>query len=120
MLPLLRRDRQARRLPMHGRSPVAAEVVIPSITRGWPRGWSCALTACGGILAADGRKRRLSTAAAAPSLLLTLTSEAQMTTHLQSDQNEANVSRRGLVQALAAGAATASVATPASAQQASA
>jgi secreted PhoX family phosphatase len=46
-----------------------------------------------------------------------------MTTHSQSEQIaqseeiEASVSRRGLVQALAAGAAAASVATPASAQQ---
>jgi haloacetate dehalogenase len=55
----------------------------------------------------------------APSLLPTLTSEAQMNTHLQSEQNETDVSRRGLVQALAAGAA-ASIATPASAQQTSA
>src|SRR6266705_1071410 len=104
-------------------------------------GWSCARTACGGILAADGRKCRLSTAAAdglcrlrarelqsarraraacdarpsAPSLLPTLTSEAQMTTHPQSEQIESSVSRRGLVQALAVGAA-ASITTPASAQ----
>jgi haloacetate dehalogenase len=42
-----------------------------------------------------------------------------MNTHLQSEQNETDVSRRGLVQALAAGAA-ASIATPASAQQTSA
>src|SRR5438876_7683686 len=43
--------------------------------------------------------------------------EADMTTHLQSEQGEDGVSRRGLVAALAAGAAAASVATPASAQQ---
>src|SRR5262245_65464974 len=42
-----------------------------------------------------------------------------MTTHPQSEQNEAGVSRRGLVQALAVGAA-ASIATPSSAQQTSA
>ena len=41
-----------------------------------------------------------------------------MTTHLPSEHNEEGLSRRGLVQALAAGAAAASVATPASAQQA--
>ncbi|HEY3643228.1 MAG TPA: alpha/beta fold hydrolase, partial [Xanthobacteraceae bacterium] len=35
-----------------------------------------------------------------------------MTTHLQSEQMEEGLSRRGLVQALAAGAAAASVATP--------
>ena len=40
-----------------------------------------------------------------------------MTTHLQSEQGEDGVSRRGLVAALAAGAAAASIATPASAQQ---
>src|SRR5438445_7937600 len=40
-----------------------------------------------------------------------------MTTHLPSEQFEAGLSRRGLVQALAAGAAAASVATPSSAQQ---
>jgi haloacetate dehalogenase len=39
-----------------------------------------------------------------------------MTTHLQPEQIETGVSRRGLVQALAAGAAAASVATPSSAQ----
>src|SRR3954452_6811148 len=55
----------------------------------------------------------------APSFLPTLTSEARMTRHLQSEQNETGVSRRGLVQVLAAGAA-ASIATPASAQQTSA
>src|ERR1700686_1742565 len=49
-----------------------------------------------------------------------LTREAEMTTHLQSEQIEEGLSRRGLVQALAAGAAAASVATPASAQQTSA
>src|SRR5262245_17213351 len=43
-----------------------------------------------------------------------------MTTHPQSEQNETNVSRRGLVQALAVGAAAASIATPSSAQQTSA
>src|SRR5437660_4215555 len=43
--------------------------------------------------------------------------EADMTTHLQSEQGEDGVSRRGLVAALAAGAAAASIATPASAQQ---
>ena len=42
-----------------------------------------------------------------------------MTTHSQSEQIETGVSRRGLVQAMAAGAA-ASIATPASAQQTSA
>ena len=42
-----------------------------------------------------------------------------MTTHLQSEQIEEGLSRRGLVQAMAAGAAAASVATPASAQQTS-
>src|SRR3981081_1645304 len=40
-----------------------------------------------------------------------------MTTHLQSEQIEEGLSRRGLVQALAAGAAAASVATPSLAQQ---
>src|SRR6266851_3564012 len=40
-----------------------------------------------------------------------------MTTHHQSEQIEEGLSRRGLVQALAAGAAAASVATPALAQQ---
>src|SRR6266516_1618720 len=40
-----------------------------------------------------------------------------MTTHLQSEQIEEGLSRRGLVQGLAAGAAAASVATPSSAQQ---
>src|ERR1700693_2751190 len=40
-----------------------------------------------------------------------------MTTHSQFEQIEAGVSRRGLVQALAAGAAAASVATPSLAQQ---
>src|SRR5256885_14482218 len=102
-------------------------------------GWSCARTACGGILAADGRKRRLSTAAAdglcrlrarelqsarcaraacdvhpsALAILPTLTSEAQMTPHSQSEQIETGVSRRGLVQAMAAGAAAASNPAPA-------
>src|SRR6266700_4614820 len=42
-----------------------------------------------------------------------------MTTHLQSEQIEEGLSRRGLVQALAAGAAAASIATPSSAQQTS-
>src|SRR3989454_12777368 len=42
-----------------------------------------------------------------------------MTTHLQSEQIEEGLSRRGLVQALAAGAAAASVATPSLAQQTS-
>src|SRR5207249_1576444 len=42
-----------------------------------------------------------------------------MTTHPQSEQNEAGVSRRGLVQGLAVGAAAASIATPTSAQQTS-
>jgi haloacetate dehalogenase len=41
----------------------------------------------------------------------------KMTTHLQSRQTEEGFSRRGLVQALAVGAAPASVATPSSAQQ---
>jgi hypothetical protein len=49
--------------------------------------------------------------------LLQLTSEAEMNTHLQSEPIEKGLSRRGLVQALAAGAAAASVATPALAQQ---
>ena len=40
-----------------------------------------------------------------------------MTPHLQSQQTEEGLSRRGLVQALAAGAAAASVATPSQAQQ---
>jgi hypothetical protein len=40
-----------------------------------------------------------------------------MNTHLQSERKEGGLSRRGLVQALAAGAAVANVATPASAQQ---
>jgi hypothetical protein len=54
--------------------------------------------------------------------LPTYTSEAQMTTHsqseqiAQSEQTEGGVSRRGLVQALAAGAAAASITTPAPAQ----
>src|SRR5215469_6450381 len=43
--------------------------------------------------------------------------EAEMTTHLQSGQIEQGVSRRGLVQALATGAAAASVATPSLAEQ---
>ena len=43
-----------------------------------------------------------------------------MTTHPQSEQNETNLSRRGLVQALAVGAAAAGIATPLSAQQTSA
>src|SRR5690349_16125736 len=45
--------------------------------------------------------------------------EAEMNTHLQSEHKEGGLSRRGLVQALAAGAAAVSVATPASAQQTS-
>jgi hypothetical protein len=49
--------------------------------------------------------------------LLQLTSEAEMNTLLQSEPIEKGLSRRGLVQALAAGAAAASVATPALAQQ---
>src|SRR5262249_53663221 len=40
-----------------------------------------------------------------------------MSTHLQSEQIQEGLSRRGLVQALAAGAAAASVATPSLAQQ---
>src|SRR5437016_2224462 len=40
-----------------------------------------------------------------------------MTTHLQSEQIEEGLNRRGLVKALAAGAAPASVATPSLAQQ---
>src|SRR5450755_5204376 len=40
-----------------------------------------------------------------------------MTEHRQSEQIDEGLSRRGLVQALAAGAAAASVATPASAQE---
>src|SRR5712664_4236181 len=43
--------------------------------------------------------------------------EAEMTTHLKSEQIDKGLSRRGLVQALAAGAAAASVATPSLAQQ---
>jgi haloacetate dehalogenase len=39
-----------------------------------------------------------------------------MTTHLPSEQNREGVSRRGLVQALAAGTAAASIATPALAE----
>src|SRR5262249_46456802 len=46
------------------------------------------------------------------------TSEADRTPHPQSKTIEAGVSRRGLVQALAAGAAVASIATPARAQHA--
>jgi haloacetate dehalogenase len=45
-----------------------------------------------------------------------LTSEAEMTTQLQTEQIEEGLSRRGLVQALAAGAAAASVVTPSLAQ----
>src|SRR5262245_55832229 len=56
---------------------------------------------------------RLSCAVGLP----TLTSEAEMTTHLPSGQIDKGLSRRGLVQALAAGAAAAGVATPSSAQQ---
>jgi len=44
-------------------------------------------------------------------------SEAEMTTHLQSEQIDKGLSRRGLVQALAAGAAAATVATPSLAEQ---
>jgi hypothetical protein len=40
-----------------------------------------------------------------------------MNTHLQSEHKEEGLSRRGVVQALAAGAAVAGVATPAAAQQ---
>src|SRR5258707_8397696 len=54
-----------------------------------------------------------------PSLCRNLTSEAEMTTHLQSEHIEQGLSRRGLVQALAAGVAAASVATPSLAQQTS-
>src|SRR5438034_1026296 len=43
--------------------------------------------------------------------------EADMTKHPQSEQSGEGLSRRGLVQALAAGAAAASIATPAAAQQ---
>src|SRR5258705_9996088 len=43
-------------------------------------------------------------------------SEAEMTTHLKSEQIDKGLSRRGLVQALATGAAAASVATPSLAQ----
>src|SRR5215475_2427328 len=43
-------------------------------------------------------------------------SEAEMTTHRQSEQSEDGVSRRNLVQAVAVGAAASSLATPASAQ----
>src|SRR5438876_5528409 len=42
-----------------------------------------------------------------------------MTTHPRSEKIEEDLSRRGLVQALAAGAAAASIATPSSAQQTS-
>jgi pimeloyl-ACP methyl ester carboxylesterase len=49
-----------------------------------------------------------------------LTSEVEMTTRLQSEQIEERLSRRGLVQALAAGAAATSVATPSLAQPTSA
>src|SRR5260370_38631736 len=49
--------------------------------------------------------------------LPTLTREAEMTTHLQSEQIDKGLSRRGLVQALAAGAAAAGVATPSLAEQ---
>ena len=42
-----------------------------------------------------------------------------MTTHLQSEHIEEGLSRRGLVQALAVGAAAASIATPSLAQQTS-
>src|SRR5207237_2136719 len=53
-----------------------------------------------------------------PSYVATLLArEADMTTHRQSEQIEQGLSRRGLVQVLAAGAAAASVATPSSAQQ---
>src|SRR5258708_15104354 len=43
-------------------------------------------------------------------------SEAEMTTHLKSEQIDKGLSRRGLVQALATGAAAARVATPSLAQ----
>src|SRR5580704_477017 len=43
--------------------------------------------------------------------------KAEMTTHPRSEPTEEGLSRRGLLQALAAGAAAAGVATPASAQQ---
>src|SRR5258708_36255575 len=46
-----------------------------------------------------------------------LMSEAEMTKHRQSEQSKDGVSRRNLVQALAAGAAASSLATPSSAQQ---
>jgi len=46
-----------------------------------------------------------------------MSQEAEMTEHRQSSDPEKSVSRRGVVQALAAGAAAASVAAPASAQQ---
>src|ERR1700692_801435 len=52
-------------------------------------------------------------------MLCQFTDEAEMNTHLQSDHKEEGLSRRGLVQALATGAAVVSVATPASAQQTS-
>ena len=42
-----------------------------------------------------------------------------MTTHLQSEQIKERLNSRGLVQALAAGAAVASIVTPSSAQQSS-
>jgi len=49
-----------------------------------------------------------------------LTSEAEMTTQLQTEQIEEGLSRRGLVQALAVGTAAASVVTPSLAQPAAA
>src|SRR5262249_44754885 len=49
--------------------------------------------------------------------LLKLTSEADMTTRRQSERFEESVSRRGLVQALTAGATASVFATPSSAQQ---
>src|SRR5260370_33256855 len=52
---------------------------------------------------------RLSCAVGLP----TLTREAEMTTHLQPEQIDKGLSRRGLVHALAAGAAAAGAATPA-------
>src|SRR5260370_21052674 len=55
---------------------------------------------------------RLSCAVGLPTLM----SEAEMTTHLKSEQIDKGLSRRGLVQALATGAAPAAVATPSLAQ----
>src|SRR5207244_6428079 len=53
----------------------------------------------------------------APSVSQHLPARAEMTRHLQSEQIDKGVSRRGLVQALAASAAAAGVATPSLAEQ---